>query len=58
MFSNIGVVGAGAMGTAISQTICENTQNVLFIICCVLISYPVYDWIVKVLDKLIYIKKE
>ena len=35
-----------------------NTQNVLFIICCVLISYPVYDWIVKVLDKLIYIKKE
>ncbi|WP_407453043.1 NAD(P)H-dependent glycerol-3-phosphate dehydrogenase [Methanobrevibacter sp.] len=29
MFSNIGVVGAGAMGTAISQTICENTQNVL-----------------------------
>ena len=27
MFSNIGVVGAGAMGTAISQTICENTQN-------------------------------
>ncbi len=35
-----------------------NTQNILFIICCVLISYPVYDWIVKVLDKLIYIKKE
>ncbi|MBR4448273.1 NAD(P)H-dependent glycerol-3-phosphate dehydrogenase [Methanobrevibacter sp.] len=29
MFSNIGVVGAGAMGTAIAQTICENTQNVL-----------------------------
>ncbi len=29
MFSDIGVVGAGAMGTAISQTICENTQNVL-----------------------------
>lgn len=29
MFSNIGVVGAGAMGTAISQTICENAQNVL-----------------------------
>ncbi len=29
MFSNIGVVGAGAMGTAISQSICENTQNVL-----------------------------
>lgn len=29
MFSNIGVIGAGAMGTAISQTICENTQNVL-----------------------------
>ncbi len=29
MFSNIGVVGAGAMGTAISQTICENTQKVL-----------------------------
>ena len=29
MFSNIGVVGAGAMGTAISQTICDNTQNVL-----------------------------
>ena len=29
MFSNIGVVGAGAMGTAISQTICENTKNVL-----------------------------
>jgi len=35
-----------------------STQNILFIICCVLISYPVYDWIVKVLDKLIYIKKE
>ena len=35
-----------------------NTQNVLFIICCVLISYPVYDWIVMLLDKLIYIKKE
>ena len=29
MFSNIGVVGAGAMGTAISQTICENTKQVL-----------------------------
>ena len=29
MFSNICVVGAGAMGTAISQTICENTKNVL-----------------------------
>ena len=29
MFSNIGVIGAGAMGTAISQTICENTKNVL-----------------------------
>lgn len=29
MFSNIGVVGAGAMGTAISQTICDNTQKVL-----------------------------
>ena len=29
MFSNIGVVGAGAMGTAISQTVCDNTQNVL-----------------------------
>lgn len=29
MFSSIGVVGAGAMGTAISQTICENTQKVL-----------------------------
>lgn len=29
MFSNIGVVGAGAMGTAISQTICDNTKNVL-----------------------------
>ena len=29
MFSNIGVVGAGAMGTAICQTICENAQNVL-----------------------------
>ena len=29
MFSNIGVVGAGAMGTAISQTVCENAQNVL-----------------------------
>lgn len=28
MFSNIGVVGAGAMGTAISQTICDNTQKV------------------------------
>lgn len=35
-----------------------STQNVLFIICCVLISYPVYDWIVMALDKLIYIKKE
>ena len=29
MFSNIGVIGAGSMGTAISQTICENTQKVL-----------------------------
>ena len=29
MFSNIGVVGAGAMGTAIAQTVCDNTQNVL-----------------------------
>lgn len=29
MFSNIGVVGAGAMGTAISQTICENSKHVL-----------------------------
>ncbi len=29
MFSNIGVIGAGAMGTAISQTICDNAQNVL-----------------------------
>ena len=29
MFSNIGVVGAGAMGTAISQIICENAQNIL-----------------------------
>lgn len=29
MFSNIGVVGAGAMGTAISQTVCENAENVL-----------------------------
>lgn len=29
MFSNIGVVGAGAMGTAISQTICDNARNVL-----------------------------
>ena len=29
MFSNIGVVGAGAMGTAISQTVCDNPQNVL-----------------------------
>lgn len=29
MFSNIGVIGAGAMGTAISQTICENAENVL-----------------------------
>ena len=29
MFSNIGVVGAGAMGTAIAQTICDNTKNVL-----------------------------
>lgn len=29
MFSNIGVVGAGAMGTAISQTICDNAQNIL-----------------------------
>lgn len=29
MFFNVGVIGAGAMGTAISQTICENTQNVL-----------------------------
>ena len=29
MFTNIGVIGAGAMGTAISQTIYENCQNVL-----------------------------
>lgn len=29
MFSNIGVVGAGAMGTAISQTISDNAQNIL-----------------------------
>ena len=33
-------------------------QNVLFIICCVLIASPVYEWIIKGLDKLIYIKKE
>ena len=35
-----------------------NVQNVLFIVCLVLASYPVYNWIVKGLDKLIYIKKE
>ena len=35
-----------------------STQNTLFIICCVLVSYPVYDWIVTGLNKLIYIKKE
>lgn len=29
MFSNIGVVGAGAMGSAISQTVCDNTKKVL-----------------------------
>lgn len=33
-------------------------QNVLFIICCVLVSSPVYEWIIKGLDKLIYFKKE
>ena len=30
-----------------------NTQNILYIICCVLVSYPVYDWIVKGLDRVI-----
>lgn len=33
-------------------------QNILFIICCVLVSSPVYEWIIKGLDKLIYFKKE
>lgn len=33
-------------------------QNVLFIICCVLVSSPIYEWIIKGLDKLIYFKKE
>lgn len=33
-------------------------QNVLFIVCCVLVSSPVYEWIIKGLDKLIYFKKE
>lgn len=31
-----------------------NLTNILFIICVVLVSYPVYDGIVKGLDKLIY----
>jgi cation-transporting ATPase E len=35
-----------------------NTQNILFIICLVLVSYSIYDSIVKVSEKLIYIKKE
>ena len=35
-----------------------NTQNVLFIICLVLASYPVYDWIVKGLDKLLFSAKK
>lgn len=35
-----------------------NTQNVLYIICCVLISYPAYDWIVKGLDKLLFPTKK
>ena len=33
-------------------------QNVLFIVCIVEASYPVYDWIVKGLDKLFNFKKE
>ena len=35
-----------------------NTQNILFIICLVLVSYSIYDWIVKVFDKIINFKKE
>jgi cation-transporting ATPase E len=35
-----------------------NTQNILFIICLVLVSYSIYDSIVKFFEKLIYIKKE
>ena len=33
-------------------------QNVLFIVCIVEASYPVYDWIVKGLDKLFSLRKE
>ena len=40
------------------EYVTPNVQNVLFIIVLILASYPVYDWIVKGLDKLIYIKKE
>ncbi|MBQ7351743.1 MAG: HAD-IC family P-type ATPase [Clostridia bacterium] len=35
-----------------------STQNILFIICAVQLSYPVYDWIIKGLDKLIYFNKK
>ena len=35
-----------------------NTQNILFIICLVLVSYSIYDWIVKVFEKIINLKKE
>jgi fructose-specific phosphotransferase system IIC component len=35
-----------------------NTQNILFIICLVLVSYSIYDWIVKGFDKLLKFKKE
>jgi cation-transporting ATPase E len=33
-------------------------QNVLFIVCIVEASYPVYDWIVKGLDKMFSFRKE
>lgn len=33
-------------------------QNILFLICCVLVSSPVYEWIIKGLDKMANIKKE
>ncbi|MBE5736467.1 MAG: HAD family hydrolase [Clostridiales bacterium] len=45
-------------GGGFFEYVTPNVQNVLFIIVLILASYPVYDWIVKGLDKLIYIKKE
>ncbi|MGN0961121.1 MAG: HAD-IC family P-type ATPase, partial [Christensenellales bacterium] len=45
-------------GGAFFEYVPLSLQNILFIICCVLVSSPVYEWIIKGLDKLIYFKKE